>query len=56
MKRKGPKPLYEQPKETTSFRLSLVCMQIIRKESKTKNISQAEVIERWARSNLVKEV
>lgn len=48
-KKTGPKPLYGEAKKMVSFRLSPEALAIIKNLADDKNISQAEVIEQWAR-------
>ncbi|MBI3590423.1 MAG: type II toxin-antitoxin system RelE/ParE family toxin [Candidatus Melainabacteria bacterium] len=48
-KKTGPKPLYGEAKKMVSFRLSPRALEIIRHVATQKGVSQAEVIEQWAR-------
>lgn len=48
-KKTGPKPLYGEAKKMVSFRLSPRALEIIRLVATQKGVSQAEVIEQWAR-------
>ena len=48
-KKTGPKPLYGEAKKMVSFRLSPRALEIIRLVATKKGVSQAEVIEQWAR-------
>ena len=48
-KKTGPKPLYGEAKKMVSFRLSPRALEIIRDVANKKGVSQAEVIEQWAR-------
>lgn len=48
-KKTGPKPLYGEAKKMVSFRLSPRALEIIRFVATQKGVSQAEVIEQWAR-------
>ena len=48
-KKTGPKPLYGEAKKMVSFRLSPRALEIIRSVATQKGVSQAEVIEQWAR-------
>lgn len=48
-KKTGPKPLYGEAKKMVSFRLSPKALSIIKTLADTNNLSQAEIIERWAR-------
>ena len=48
-KKTGPKPLYGEAKKMVSFRLSPRALAIIREVATKKGVSQAEVIEQWAR-------
>ena len=48
-KKTGPKPLYGEAKRMVSFRLSPRALEIIRLVATQKGVSQAEVIEQWAR-------
>ena len=48
-KKTGPKPLYGEAKKMVSFRLSPRALEIIRCVATQKGVSQAEVIEQWAR-------
>jgi len=48
-KKTGPKPLYGEAKKMVSFRLSPEALAIIKSLADRENLSQAEVIERWAR-------
>ena len=48
-KKTGPKPLYGEAKKMVSFRLSPAALAIIRHVATQKGVSQAEVIEQWAR-------
>ena len=48
-KKTGPKPLYGEAKKIVSFRLSPRALEIIRHVATQKGVSQAEVIEQWAR-------
>lgn len=48
-KKTGPKPLYGEAKKMVSFRLSPRALEIIRFVANQKGVSQAEVIEQWAR-------
>jgi hypothetical protein len=53
-KKTGPKPLYGEAKKMVSFRLSPEALSIIKDLADTENLSQAEVLERWARDFKVK--
>ncbi len=48
-KKTGPKPIYGEAKKMVSFRLSPEALSIIKTLADRENLSQAEVIERWAR-------
>ena len=48
-KKPGPKPIYGEAKKMVSFRLSPEALSIIKSLADKENLSQAEVIERWAR-------
>lgn len=48
-KKTGPKPIYGEAKKMVSFRLSPEALSIIKALADQENLSQAEVIERWAR-------
>lgn len=48
-KKTGPKPIYGEAKKMVSFRLSPEALSIIKSLADKENLSQAEVIERWAR-------
>ena len=48
-KKTGPKPRYGEAKTMVSFRLSPEALSIIKGIAQEKNISQAEVLEKWAR-------
>lgn len=48
-KKTGPKPMYGEAKKMVSFRLSPEALSIIKNLADKENLSQAEVIERWAR-------
>lgn len=48
-KKTGPKPIYGEAKKMVSFRLSPEALSIIKALADKENLSQAEVIERWAR-------
>lgn len=48
-KKTGPKPRYGEAKTMVSFRLSPEALSIIKGIAQEKNISQAEVLEQWAR-------
>lgn len=48
-KKTGPKPLYGEAKKMVSFRLSPEALSIIKELADSENLSQAEVLERWAR-------
>ena len=48
-KKTGPKTLYGEAKKMVSFRLSPRALEIIRLVATQKGVSQAEVIEQWAR-------
>lgn len=48
-KKTGPKPLYGEAKKMVSFRLSPEALNIIKALADEQNMSQAEVLERWAR-------
>ncbi len=48
-KKTGPKPIYGEAKKMVSFRLSPEALSIIKTLADKENLSQAEVIERWAR-------
>ncbi len=48
-KKTGPKPLYGEAKKMVSFRLSPEALTIIKNLADKDSLSQAEVLERWAR-------
>ena len=48
-KKTGPKPLYGEAKKMVSFRLSPEALAIIKALADKDSLSQAEVLERWAR-------
>lgn len=48
-KKTGPKPLYGEAKKMVSFRLSPEALNIIKNLADKEALSQAEVLERWAR-------
>ena len=48
-KKTGPKPLYGEAKKMVSFRLSPEALTIIKALADKDSLSQAEVLERWAR-------
>lgn len=48
-KKTGPKPLYGEAKKMVSFRLSPEALTIIKALADKESLSQAEVLERWAR-------
>jgi len=48
-KKTGPKPLYGEAKKMVSFRLSPEALAIIKNLADRDSLSQAEVLERWAR-------
>lgn len=48
-KKTGPKPLYGEAKKMVSFRLSPEALAIIKNLADKDSLSQAEVLERWAR-------
>ena len=48
-KKTGPKPLYGEAKKMVSFRLSPEALTIIKALADRDSLSQAEVLERWAR-------
>jgi hypothetical protein len=48
-KKTGPKPLYGEAKKMVSFRLSPEALTIIKCLADKDSLSQAEVLERWAR-------
>jgi hypothetical protein len=48
-KKTGPKPMYGEAKKMVSFRLSPEALSIIKSLADQENLSQAEVLERWAR-------
>jgi hypothetical protein len=48
-KKTGPKPLYGEAKKMVSFRLSPEALAIIKTLADRESLSQAEVLERWAR-------
>lgn len=48
-KKTGPKPLYGEAKKMVSFRLSPEALHIIKNLADRDSLSQAEVLERWAR-------
>lgn len=48
-KKTGPKPLYGEAKKMVSFRLSPEALTIIKGLADRESLSQAEVLERWAR-------
>lgn len=48
-KKTGPKPLYGEAKKMVSFRLSPEALTIIKDLADKDSLSQAEVLERWAR-------
>ena len=48
-KKTGPKPLYGEAKKMVSFRLSPEALTIIKGLADRDSLSQAEVLERWAR-------
>lgn len=57
-KKTGPKPLYGEAKKMVSFRLSPEALTIIKSLADRDSLSQAEVLERWARqfkSNVTEE-
>lgn len=48
-KKTGPKPRYGEAKTMVSFRLSPEALIIIKGIAQERNVSQAEVLEQWAR-------
>ncbi len=48
-KKTGPKPLYGEAKKMVSFRLSPEALTIIKDLADKDSLSQAEILERWAR-------
>lgn len=48
-KKTGPKPLYGEAKKMVSFRLSPEALNIIKNLADRDSLSQAEILERWAR-------
>jgi len=48
-KKTGPKPIYGEAKKMVSFRLSPEALNIIKSLADRDSLSQAEVLERWAR-------
>jgi hypothetical protein len=48
-KKTGPKPIYGEAKKMVSFRLSPEALNIIKNLADRDTLSQAEVLERWAR-------